>query len=94
MKTAAPARRLRDLEGVGPATLDDLHRLGVRSVDDLARRDPEALYRRLGALEGKRPDPCCLDVFRSAVAQANDPDLPAPMRTWWWWSRRRKAAAR
>jgi hypothetical protein len=42
-------------------------------------------------LTGTRQDPCVLDGFRCAVAQARDPHLPAAQRNWWWWSRQRKA---
>jgi hypothetical protein len=31
-----------------------------------------------------------LDVFRAAVAQAKDPQLPADQCQWWYWSRNRK----
>ena len=91
-RRAAPARALLDLDGIGPAMLEDLHRLGVRDVATLARRDGRALYDRLCDLTGVRQDPCVLDTFRCAVAQARDPDLPPEQRRWWWWSRRRKAA--
>jgi len=95
MKTTArrPAdtRTLRDLAGIGKSMEGDLHRLGVASVGALARRDPDRLYHRLCALTGVRQDPCVLDTFRCAVAQARDPLLPAGRRDWWWWSRERKA---
>lgn len=87
-------RRLGDLVSVGPATLEDFDRLGIGSVDDLARQDARELYERLGRLLGVRLDVCCLDVFECAIAQARDTDLPAERRNWWWWSRRRKAEAR
>jgi hypothetical protein len=87
----AAARTLADLDGIGPAMLEDLHRLGVRDVAALARSDGQALYDRLRALTGIRQDPCVLDTFRCAVAQARDPGLPPGQRRWWWWSRRRKA---
>jgi hypothetical protein len=32
-------------------------------------------------------DVCCLDVFRAAVAQAKNPNLPIEQRLWWQWSR-------
>lgn len=86
-------RRLRDLDSVGPATLDDLARLGIRTVSSLARARPENLYERLCALEGRSVDICVLDVLRCAHAQAVDPELPSERRTWWYWSRRRKSAA-
>ncbi len=83
-------RQLKDLAGVGPAFLADFELLGVRSVTDLARQDGNELYQRLCDLTGARQDPCVLDVFRCAVAQACDPDLPKEQRNWWYWSRLRK----
>ena len=85
-------RRLQDLVSVGPAMLRDLGRLGIGSVGELARADPEALYRRPGRVSGHAPDVCVLDVFRAAVAQARNPRLPAERCEWWWWSRKRKKA--
>ena len=69
--------------------LSDLELLGVRSVSDLARRNPDALYLRLCDLTGVQQDPCVLDTLRCAVAQAKDPNLPAEQCNWWWWSRQR-----
>ncbi len=84
-----PDKRLRDLRGIGKAMLSDFDLLGIRSVSDLARRNPDALYLRLCDLTGVQQDPCVLDVFRCAVAQAKDPNLPAEQCNWWWWSRQR-----
>ncbi|HEU4407239.1 MAG TPA: helix-hairpin-helix domain-containing protein [Polyangiaceae bacterium] len=92
---AAPGsggRTLASLVSIGPAMLRDFELLGVRSVDELARAEPGELFERLCRLTGSRQDPCVLDTFCAAVAQARDPDLPAPMREWWYWSRVRKAA--
>jgi hypothetical protein len=83
-------RELINLISVGPATVRDLHLLGVRSVAQLARAKPESLYSKLCRLRG-RQDPCCLDVFSAAVAQARNPTLPAEKCAWWYWSRQRKA---
>lgn len=84
-------RRLRDLISVGPAIARDFELLGVRTVGQLSRRNPERLYEALNRLTGQAQDVCCLDVFRAAVAQARDPFLPAEQCQWWYWSRRRKA---
>ena len=84
---------MRALRSVGPATLDDLRRLGVRDVQDLAQRDPLALYNSLCRIKGAAVDICCLDVFSCAVAQAKNPQLPPEQCNWFWWSRQRKAAA-
>ncbi|MDQ2844677.1 MAG: helix-hairpin-helix domain-containing protein [Acidobacteriota bacterium] len=85
-------RRLRDLSGVGKSIESDLLGLGVTSVADLAQRDGDDLYHALCRQTGSRQDPCVLDTFRCAVAQARNPDLPVEQRSWWWWSRQRKAA--
>lgn len=84
-------RTLADLRSVGPATVRDLRLLGVTTVEELARREPEELYESLERLTGVAVDICMLDVFRCAVAQARDPLLPTEQRAWFWWSRRRKA---
>jgi hypothetical protein len=88
---SAPARRLQDLISVGPAIARDFERLGVCTVAQLARRNPERLYEGLCHVTGQAQDICCLDVFRAAVAQARNPLLPAEQCQWWYWSRRRKA---
>ena len=88
---ATQERRLQDLISVGPAMVRDFQILGVRSVSALARRNPEKLYEKLCQLTGQAQDICCLDVFRAAVEQARNPQLPAEQCQWWYWSRRRKA---
>ena len=84
-------RKLRDLCGIGKAMLVDFDKLGVKSVPQLARQNPDRLYARLNRLTGQKQDICVLDVFRAAVAQAKDPNLPKAHRNWWYWSRLRKA---
>jgi len=82
---------MQDLISVGPAILGDLEMLGVRNMTQLARSNPQQLYFRLCRMTGERQDPCVLDVFSAAVAQARDPQLPAERCVWWYWSRKRKA---
>jgi hypothetical protein len=90
----AEKRRFRDLVSVGPKIARDFDMLGIRSVPQLARQDPDRLYEKLCSLTRQRQDPCVLDVFCAAVAQARDPRLPAEQCQWWYWSRKRKAGAR
>ena len=85
-------RQLSDLVSIGPAMLRDFEMLGVRSVAQLARRDPHAMYEALCRATGQAQDLCVLDTFTAAVAQARNPRLPAAQCQWWYWSRRRKAA--
>ncbi|MGD0178426.1 MAG: helix-hairpin-helix domain-containing protein [Terriglobales bacterium] len=84
-------RRLRDLVSIGPAMLRDFELLGIASVSQLSRQNPEKLYEKLCRITKQPVDICCLDVFRAAVAQARNPGLPVEQRQWWYWSRKRKA---
>jgi hypothetical protein len=85
-------RTLGDLISIGPAMVRDFNLLGVESVADLARQDPEKLYRKLCRITGQRQDLCVLDTFRAGVAQARNPRLPVEQCQWWYWSRKRKAS--
>lgn len=71
-----PERRLQDLVSIGPATVRDFHLLGIRSVQQLTRKEPRQLYQELCRLTGTHQDICCLDVFATAGAQAKNPKLP------------------
>lgn len=84
------ARELGDLISVGPAMLRDFQLLGVRTVADLARRNPDRMYAQLERVAPQHVDICVLDTFRAAVAQARNPRFPAQQCQWWWWSARRK----
>ncbi|PYU41808.1 MAG: mitomycin resistance protein [Acidobacteria bacterium] len=70
--------------------LRDFELLGIRSVAQLARQNPQRLYARLNRIQAQRQDPCVLDVFSAAVAQAQNPRLPAAQCQWWYWSKKRK----
>lgn len=81
---------LTTIPNVGPAIAAKLRRLDIASADDLRGRDPDELFERLCALDGRRHDPCLLDTFVAAVAYADG----GPARPWWELSRERKARAR
>ena len=85
--TAPPA--LTAIPNVGPAIARKLLRLDIRGVEDLRGRDPDELFERLCAMDGRRHDPCLLDTFTAAVAYADG----GSARPWWEFSRERKAAA-
>ena len=80
---------LQVLPAVGPSIAADLRRLGVRSVRELARRDPETLYARLCEITGERQDPCVLYTFRCAVYAARTSRPRAELLKWWNWKDRR-----
>ena len=83
-------RKLRDLVSVGPAMLRDFELLGIATVAELSKGNPEKLYEKLCRIKRQPQDVCCLDVFRAAVAQARNSRLPLEQGQWWYWSRRRK----
>lgn len=84
-------RQLKDLVSIGPAMLEDFELLKIQSVAQLRRRSPQRMYRQLCRIRQQVIDPCCLDTFVAAVAQARDPNLPVEQRQWWYWSRVRRA---
>jgi len=89
---AAPAAplHLTDLANVGPATLADLHTLGIRTVRQLARHDALRLYRSLCRRTGVRHDPCVIDVFMAIIHQAKGGKPTA----WWKFTPSRKRLTR
>ena len=87
---SAKAQELSDLISIGPAMLRDFELLGIRSVAQLARQNPQRMYEKLGRVARQHQDVCVLDVFCAAVAQARNPRLAAEKCQWWYWSRIRK----
>jgi hypothetical protein len=85
---------LQRLPAVGPSIAADLRRLGVRSVRDMARRNPERLYRQLCEVTGARQDPCVLYSFRCAVYAARTRAPVPSLLKWWAWKDRRLAPSR
>lgn len=83
------ARRLQQIPNVGPAIAQDLMRLGISRLEDLAGREPDELYEALCQRDGVRHDPCMHDVFTAIVAYARG----EPARPWWAYSAARKARA-
>ena len=68
---------LSDLKNVGKATLQDLHVLGITSVQQLGQQSPDYLYQKLQQVTGTKQDPCVWDVFAAIIHQAQTgQDLP------------------
>jgi hypothetical protein len=81
----AVLREFRRIPGVGPSIAEDLWGLGMRSIDELRDKDPEALYERMCEIQGVRIDRCMLYVLRCAVYYASEyPHDPAKL-LWWNW---------
>jgi len=75
------------IPNVGKATAEDLVRLRVRGMKDLAARDAMAMYHAIGKLDGQRHDPCVIDVFMAAVEFART----GACKPWWKYTPERKA---
>jgi hypothetical protein len=83
-------KTLTTIPNVGPAIARRLLRLGIEAPGDLRGRDPEELFQRICALDGRQEDPCLLDTFTAAVAYADG----EAARPWWHYSRERLAGSR
>lgn len=60
-------KELKAIPGVGISIATDLWNIGIKSVDDLAGKDPELLYEQSNDRVGQIQDRCLLYVFRCAV---------------------------
>lgn len=78
---------LSALRNIGRAMLADFSLLGIATVGELARREPDGLYLELCSLTGARQDPCVHDTFAAAIHQARTGEA----RDWWAFTPERKA---
>ncbi len=78
-------QELLTIPGVGKSIAQDLIHLGIRSVKDLKKRDPERLYRKLCAMRGTHIDRCILYVVRCAVYFASEKQHDPHLLKWWNW---------
>ncbi len=76
---------LEQIPGVGKSIAADLHRLGVTSIRQLKREDPEKLYGKLCRFQASPVDRCVLYVFRCAVYYASTRDPDPELLKWWNW---------
>ena len=77
---------LLNLRNVGKATYEDLTKLKINSVEELAKADPDELYLRIQKITRSKHDPCVWDVFASIIHEAKT-GIKTP---WWEWSKVRK----
>lgn len=80
-------KQLNDLKNVGKATLEDLHLLGIHSVEQLSNKDPTDLFDELERLTQVRQDPCVWDIFAAIIHEAST-GVPT---AWWEWTHKRKS---
>jgi hypothetical protein len=77
---------LFSLMNVGPATYKDLEILGITSIQQLSKEDPDELYARIQQVTGHRHDPCVWDVFAAIIHEAKTGEKTS----WWRWTLVRK----
>ena len=78
-------KELQQIPGVGKSISLDLYNLGIRSINDLIGKDPEALYDAFCRQQGCVVDRCLLYVFRCAVYFASTANPEPALLKWWWW---------
>lgn len=82
---AAAVTDLRRIPGVGKSIAGKLYKIGVSSVKDLYKKDPQALYEALQQHYDAHVDRCVLYVFRCAVYYASvKPEKHEPELLKWW----------
>jgi len=86
-KKKVPKNELLYLMNVGPATYKDLDVLGISSIQQLSKANPDELYSRLEAITGHPHDPCVWDVFAAIIHEARTGEKTP----WWQWTALRKS---
>lgn len=78
-------RELMEIPGVGKSIANDLWNIGIRSVSDLKKKDPQHLYDLSNDYSGAVQDRCLLYVFRCAVYYARtEKRKQDPEKLKWW----------
>ena len=78
-------KELMEIPGVGKSVAQDLIDLGINSIPELEKKDPETLYADLISLKGMHIDRCMLYVFRCAVYYASTEKHDPEKLKWWNW---------
>ena len=78
--------QFQSLGSVGAKMAEKIWRLGYTSLQTLAKADPVRMYHDYSRMLRRTADPCVEDVFRCAIAQARDKNLPIEQTQWWYWS--------
>lgn len=77
-------KELQTVPGIGRSISQDLYDIGVTSIADLAKREPDELYEASNRFAGVRQDPCLLYTFRCAVYYARGGRDKEKLK-WWNW---------
>lgn len=61
------SKRFKTIPGIGVNMEQRLFNIGIKTIEDLVGEDPEELYLKDTAFNGRPADRCVLYVFRLAV---------------------------
>lgn len=76
---------LMEIPGIGKSIAIDLYNIGIRSVADLKKKNPEDLYDLSNKFTGVVQDRCLLYTFRCAVYYASTvKKRHDPQKLKWW----------
>ena len=76
---------LKNIPGVGPKIELLLKDVGVSSIEDMRKSDPEELYRELCDIKASPVARCVLYVFRCAKYFVSNKDHDPERLKWWNW---------
>lgn len=83
-------KELQQIPGVGKSTAQDFWNIGIKKITDLKNKNPEDLYVKICANEGKLIDRCILYVCRSSVYFAENKIHDPEKLKWWNWKDKNK----
>ena len=81
-------KQLQQIPGVGETIAQDMFDIGIHSVSQLKRKDPEKLYQKLCDFKASPVDRCVLYVLRCAVYYASNTRHDPNLLKWWNWKDR------
>lgn len=79
------ASDLKTIPGIGVNMEQHLFNIGIKTIEDLIGKDPEELYLKDAAFNGRLSDRCVLYVFRLAVYYAENEYHDPDKLKWWYW---------
>ncbi|MDX9970386.1 MAG: helix-hairpin-helix domain-containing protein [Candidatus Gracilibacteria bacterium] len=78
-------KNLETIPGIGKIMSKEFFNIGIKSVQDFKKQDPEDLYNKICAKQGLQVDRCVLYVCRLAVYFAENKIHDPEKLKWWNW---------
>ena len=77
--------QFQTIPGIGKACSLDFWNIGLRSITDLAGKNPNVLYDKLNTITDVKHDICMLYTFRCAIYFATEKNHDKDKLNWWYW---------